>query len=204
MQRSGNHFFNVSYTCAGGMWHYSVFDSDDLVVAHVYCVGLMLLSQPDLVRTTRREDFPLFLIFDLIQVPTLRANVIFPFNVTASQVFTDAAMPQVDEGANRSVTRFDGVNLNQFQLAFSFDSQVYVNCRNKHFFDSNYFKYGLIGGAIVGGIALCAAMSWFIVKRVIKKKVAPPSFELLGEHIDVLTDGEGDTSQSDIEVSRDM
>lgn len=137
-------------------------------------------------------------------MPTLRANVIFPFNVTASQVFTDAAMPQVDEGTNRSVTRFDGVNLNQFQLGFSFDSQVYVNCRSKQFFDSSYFKYGLVGGAIVGGIALAAAVSWFIVKRVIKKKVAPPSFELLGEQIDVLTDGEGDTSQSDVDISKEM
>ncbi len=130
--------------------------------------------------------------------------MIFPFNVSASQVFTDAAIPKVFEGANRSVTRFDGVNLNQFQLALSFDSQVYGICKSKHFFDSAFLKYGLIGGAIVGAIALCAALSWLIVKRVIKKKVAPPSFELLGDQIDVLTDGEGETSQSDVDTSREI
>lgn len=202
LQRAVNPFLNVSYVCAGGMWHYSVFNSDNAVVAHVYRVGLMLLSQVNLVRCLCPISFVSLLKNKTMQVETLEANVIFPFNVTASQVFTDAAIPSVLEGPNRSVTRFDGVKLNQFQLAFSFDSQVYVGCGSSHFFDSSFLKYGLIGGAIVGAIALGAAVSWLIVKRVIKRKVNPPAFELLGEQIDVLTDGE--QSQSDMETSRDM
>jgi hypothetical protein len=74
--------------------------------------------------------------------------VIFPFNVTAAQVFTDAAIPRVESGTNQSVTSFNGVNLNQFQLAFSFDSQVYESCTKNSY--SVFVKYGLIGGAIVG------------------------------------------------------
>jgi hypothetical protein len=49
VKRTTYSFFRVSYTCHDGLWHYSVFDGDGVVVAHVYRVGLMLLSQDEMV-----------------------------------------------------------------------------------------------------------------------------------------------------------
>ncbi len=174
-------FVNVTYVCGGGLWHYSVFNGH-AVAAHVYRVGLVLLSQSDLL-------------------PIVTARVLFPFGIAREQLFTDAAIPSVNTTSrNHTVFRFDATNVYSFALAFSFDQTAYLQCGDSSLL-SQFIKYGVVGGAIVGGIALCAAVAWFIVKRVIKKKVSPPSFELLGDQFDVLTDGE--TSQSEMENVND-
>ena len=182
-ETSSMQFVNVTYICDGGLSHYSVFNSKDgTVVAHVYRVGLMLLAQTQLVQE-------------------LRAHVLLPFQTTSAQFFSDNAIPQFTAESNRTVARFDAVNVNSFSLAFSFDFDVYDQCSMANSAQrSVILKYAMIGGAIVGGIAIVAAVSWLIVKKVIKKKVAPPAFELLGADIDVVTDG--DESQSDMETSR--
>lgn len=51
-------------------------------------------------------------------------------------------------------------------------------------------RYSLVGGAIVGGLALLAAIIWFIVKKAIKRKVDTTGFKLLGSDLDFVTDDE--------------
>ncbi len=178
-------FVNVTFVCGGGLWHYTLFNEHE-AVAHVYRVGLMLFSQSDVV-------------------PLAIAHVLFPFAMRREQLFTDAAIPSVNRTGGGTVFRFDATNVYSFALTFSFDSSAYMQCSDESLFHQLVVKYGLIGGAIVGGIAVCAALAWFIVKRVIKKKVEPPSFELLGDQIDVLTDGENSPSEAEsFNESRDL
>ena len=147
-ETSSMQFVNVSYICDGGLSHFSVFNSKDgTVVAHVYRVGLMLLAQTQLVQE-------------------LRAHVLLPFQTTSAQFFSDNAIPQFTAESNRTVARFDAVNVNSFSLAFSFDFDVYDQCSMANSAQrSVILKYALIGGAIVGGIAIVAAVSWLIVKK---------------------------------------
>jgi hypothetical protein len=170
-------FVNVTFVCGGGLWHYTLFNEHE-AVAHVYRVGLMLFSQSE-------------------AVPVAMARVLFPFDMSREQVFADAVIPSVNRSGGRTVFRFDAAFVYSFSLTFAFDSSAYLQCSDESLFHVVVVKYGLIGGAIVGGIAVCAALAWFIVKRVIKKKVEPPSFELLGDQIDVLTDGENSPSEAE-------
>jgi hypothetical protein len=170
-------FVNVTFVCGGGLWHYTLFNEHE-AVAHVYRVGLMLFSQSD-------------------AVPVAMARVLFPFDLSREQVFADAVIPSVNRSGGSTVFRFDAAFVYSFSLTFAFDSSAYLQCSDESLFHVVVVKYGLIGGAIVGGIAVCAALAWFIVKRVIKKKVEPPSFELLGDQIDVLTDGENSPSEAE-------
>ena len=152
-------FVNVTFVCGGGLWHYTLFNEHE-AVAHVYRVGLMLFSQADVV-------------------PLAMAHVLFPFNMTREQLFTDGAIPSVNRTGRSTVFRFDATNVYSFALAFTFDSSAYLQCGDESLFHQVMVQYGLIGGAIVGGIALCAVLAWFIVKRVIKVRVLHVPFSLL-------------------------
>ena len=80
------------------------------------------------------------------------------------------------------------VDVSLFNVAFSFDYRLYdAPCGRQSW--TGYLRYALIGGAIVGAVALVMAVAWFVVKKVIKKKTSP-SFRVLGQDIDLLTDGD--------------
>ena len=168
--------FNISYDCVG-LQHFNLFKAKH-VISHVYTVNLVLLSHQ--------------------RVPSqvVQANVVFPFNVTKPDIVS-VSIPEILSSTNGSAVRFRGINVNTFTLAFAFDYSVYdATCGvgsgsiSQYIADTAWVRYSLIGGAVVGGLALLAAIVWFIVKKAIKRKVNTTGFKLLGSDVDIITDDE--------------
>lgn len=171
---------NISYICQG-LFHYNVLDPDGTKIQnHLYRVDLTVLSLPDPVK-----------IFNI--------DVVFPF-ANASIATSMTAPPVAQVSGNSTTFSFGAAHESLFNLAFEFSYQVYDPQCGQNF--SVYIRYGLIGGAIVGAIAVLAAAAWFIVKKVIKRKVTS-KFRVMGQDIDLLTDSD-ETDQEMEDAVRDV
>ena len=166
---SPHYYLNVAYSCQA-LTHINLLDkAHSTAVLHQYKLALSFLTMLGGVR-----------------IPVVSVDVVFPF--ANASILADVTLPKRKVEDNQTIFTFDGANVDVFNVVFSFlYSQYDPTCGESVY--GMYLRYGLIGGSIVGAIAIVAAAAWFIVKKLIKKKTTS-AFRMLGQDIDLLTDGE--------------
>ena len=169
---SPSHFANISYTCKC-LVHLNLMDTaHETALMHIYRMDLNMA----------------------VPATTASISIVFPFE--NSTLLPDGiTIPKRVVSAGKTTFTFDGANVDLFGVSFSFlFTQYDRSCGVRSY--TTIIRYGLIGGAIVGAVALVAALSWFIVKRIIKKRVSPTS-RITGQEIDLLTDEDTTDNEMD-------